>query len=205
MQDAAYGTMLKTQRVQMHARIVDIFEAELPGMLERDPDVLAHHCTEAGQFEKAIDYRLKSVRTSLDRSAGIEAEAQLEKALTLLQNITNGPTRQQFEARIQVALGDILLMTRGFASPDVAVALTKARGLLDKSANPVESLHALGGLCNYHLIRSEAPKVLHLAKPLLRRRVDPVSAMVGHYEAGTAYLHIGKFGNLPARNGLVVV
>jgi class 3 adenylate cyclase/tetratricopeptide (TPR) repeat protein len=193
VQDAAYGTMLKSQRAQMHARIVETFERQFPEMLERNPDVLAHHCTEAGTFGKAIDYWLKSTRMSLGRSAGIEAEAQLEKAVTLLQNITDQATRQQFEARIQVELGNTFVMTKGFASPDVATALTKARDLLDEAAYPIEALRALGGLCNYHLIRSEAPKVLQLAEPFLRRRIEPRSAMVGHYEAGTACLHIGRF------------
>jgi class 3 adenylate cyclase/tetratricopeptide (TPR) repeat protein len=193
VQDAAYGTMLKSQRVQMHARIVETFERLFPEMLERNPDVLAYHCTEAGSFAKAIDYWLKSTRKSLDRSAGIEAEAQLEKAVTLLQNIPDHAIRQQFEARIQVALGDTVLMTKGFASPDVATALTKARDLLDETAHPIEALRALGGLCNYHLVRSEAPKMLQLAGPFLRRRVDRQSLMIGHYEVGTAYLHIGKF------------
>jgi tetratricopeptide (TPR) repeat protein len=193
VQDAAYGTMLKSQRVQIHARIVETFERQSPEMLERNPDVLAYHCTEAGTFGKAIDYWLKSARMALGRSAGIEAQAQLEKAVTLLQNITDAVTRQQFEARIQVELGNTFVMTKGFASPDVAAALTKARGLLDEAAYPIEALRAFGGLCNYHLIRSEAPKVLQLAEPFLRRRVDPRSAMIGHYEAGTACLHIGRF------------
>lgn len=195
VQDAAYSTMLKGQRVQMHARIVETFERELPETVKRNPDVLAHHCTEAGNFGKAIDYWLKSARMSLDRSASSEAQAQLEKALALLQCVTDEAARQQFEARIQVALGDTFVMTRGFASPDVASALTKARSLLDESAHPVESLQAFAGLCNYHLIRSEAPKILQLAGPFLRRRADPLRAMVGHYEVGTACLHMGRFGD----------
>ncbi|WP_262047518.1 AAA family ATPase [Bradyrhizobium sp. Bra78] len=193
VQDAAYGTMLKSQRAAIHTRIVEIFERQFPEMLERNPDVLAYHCTEAGSSGKAIDYWLKSTRKSLARSAGIEAEAQLEKAMTLLPNITDQTARQQFEARIQVELGNTFIMTRGFASPDVATALTKARALLDEAAYPIEALRALGALCNYHLIRSESPKLLQLAEPFLRRRVDPPGVMVSHYEAGTAYLHIGRF------------
>jgi DNA-binding winged helix-turn-helix (wHTH) protein/tetratricopeptide (TPR) repeat protein len=193
VQDAAYGTMLKSQRIQMHARIVETFERQFPEMLERNPDVLAYHCTEAGIFGKAIDYWLKSTRKSLGRSAGTEAQAQLEKAVTLLQSITDRAARQQFEALIQVELGNTFVMTKGFASPDVATALRKARGLLDEAAHPIEALRALGGLCNYHLIRSEAPKLLPLAEPFLRRRADPLCTMIGHYEVGTAYLHIGRF------------
>jgi tetratricopeptide (TPR) repeat protein len=162
-------------------------------MLERNPDVLAYHCTEAGIFGKAIDYWLKSTRKSLGRSAGIEAQAQLEKAVKLLPSIANHAARQQFEALIQVELGNTFVMTKGFASPDVATALTKARGLLDEDAHPIEALRVLGGLCNYHLIRSEAPKLLQLAQPFLRRRIDPHCAMIGNYEVGTAYLHIGGF------------
>jgi class 3 adenylate cyclase/predicted ATPase len=193
VQDAAYGTMLKSQRAAIHARIVETFERQFPEMLERNPDVLAHHCTEAGIFGKAIDYWLKSTRQSLARSAGIEAQAQLEKAVALLPDITERAARRQFEARIQVELGNTFVMTKGFAAPDVATALRKARDLLDEAAYPSEALRALGGLCNYHLIRSEAPKVLQLAEPFLRRRVDPQSAMIGHYEAGTACLHLGRF------------
>jgi class 3 adenylate cyclase len=69
VQDAAYGTVLKSQRVAIHARIVETFERQFPEMLERNPDVLAHHCTEAGSFGTAIDYWLKSTRQSLARSA----------------------------------------------------------------------------------------------------------------------------------------
>ena len=136
VQDAAYGTMLKSQRAAIHARIVDTFERQFPEMLERNPDVLAYHCTEAGSFGKAVDYWLKSTRMSLDRSAGIEAQAQLEKAVALLPEITDQAGRRQFEARIQVVLGDTFVMTKGFASPDVATALTKARTLLDETAHP---------------------------------------------------------------------
>ena len=97
VQDAAYSTMLKSQRAQMHACIAETYEREFPETVKRNPDVLAHHCTEAGKFGNAIDYWLKSVRMSLDRSAGSEAQAQLEKALALLQSVTDQPARQQFE------------------------------------------------------------------------------------------------------------
>jgi class 3 adenylate cyclase/tetratricopeptide (TPR) repeat protein len=193
VQDAAYGTMLKGQRIEIHARIVEVLEREFPEIPKRNPDTLAYHCTAACSAEKAIDYRLKSARMSLGRSAGTEAQAQLEGATVLLRDITDPRARRQFEARIRVALGDTFVMTKGFASPDVATTLTRARTLLDESAYPIESLQALGALCNYHLIRSEAPKILPLAQPFLRRPADSPGSMVGHYETGVAYLHMGKF------------
>jgi class 3 adenylate cyclase/tetratricopeptide (TPR) repeat protein len=193
VQDAAYTTMLRSQRVEIHGRIVETLEREFPEIPDRNPDTLAYHCTAACSAEKAIDYWLKSARMSLGRSAGIEAQAQLERATVLLRDITDPRARQQFDARIQVALGDTFVMTKGFASPDVAGTLTRARALLDESAYPIESLQALGALCNYHLIRSEAPKILQLAQPFVHRPADILGAMVGHYETGVAYLHMGKF------------
>ena len=95
VQDAAYDTMLKGQRAEMHARIVEVYEHQFPEMPERNPDVLAYHCAEAGIFERAVDYWLKSARLSLDRSAGIEAQAQVEKAKTLLPKIIDLVARQQ--------------------------------------------------------------------------------------------------------------
>ena len=192
VQDAAYETMLKSQRVQMHARIVEVYEREFPELPSRNPDVLAYHCTEAGLDEKAIEYWLRSTRMTLDRSAGTEALAQVEKAKALLPKIADRARRQQLEGRVHVALGDTLIMTQGFASPDVATTLSHARQLLDELAYPIESLHALGGLCNYHLIRSEAPKGLKLAEPFLQRTPDRFSIAV-HLMVGTALLHIGKF------------
>ena len=192
VQDAAYETMLKSQRVQMHARIVDVFEREFPELPSRNPDVLAYHCTEAGLYDKAIEYWLRSTRMALDRSAGVEARAQVEKTMALLPKVAERAMRRQLEGRVQVALGDALIMTRGFASPEVATAYSHARKLLDESAYPIESLHALGGLCNYYLIRSEAPKGLMLAEPFLQRTPDRFRGGV-HLMVGNALLHIGKF------------
>ena len=84
VQDAAYETMLKSQRVQVHARIVDVLEREFSELPNRNPDVLAYHCTEAQLYEKAIEYWLRATRMALDRSAGTEARAQIEKAKALL-------------------------------------------------------------------------------------------------------------------------
>jgi len=193
VQDAAYETMLKSQRARIHGRIVDVFEHEFPDIPERHPELLAYHCREAGLAEKAIDFSIKAARMALERSAGVEAQAQVERAMSLLPRITAGAARQQLEGRLQVALGDALSMTRGFASPDVMAALSKARALLDEDEHPIESIRALCGLFNYHLIRSESPRCLELAAPFLKRRLDRPTENVIHYMIGTAHLHLGNF------------
>ena len=85
------------------------------------------------------------------------------------------------------------MMTKGFASPEVMTALSRARELLDEAKDPIESLRALCGLFNYHLMRSESPQCLALADGLLKRRLDRPTASVIQYLVGTAHLHLGDF------------
>ena len=193
VQDAAYATMLRNQRVATHRRIVEIIERDFPEEVMRHPDVLAHHCTAGELWEQAIEFRILANRVALDRSAGIEAQAQVEKGIALLSHLEPGIAKRDFEGRLQVALGDALTMTRGFAAPEVMTALLRARSLLSEEMHPIEALRALCGLFNYHLIRSESPLCLALAERWLERDLDRPTATVVHYLVGTANLHLGQF------------
>jgi len=192
VQDAAYETMPKDQRSAVHRRIADVLEQQFPDIAEHHPDVLAYHCTEAGLPDRGVDYWIRAARVSLNRSAGIEAQGQVEKAMDLLPKVADS-NRRQVEGRLQVVLGDALVMTKGFASPEVKAALSRARELIDEQAHPLEALGALCGLFNYHLIRSESPRCLELATSWLRDELDTPSATVIHYLVGTAHLHLGNF------------
>ena len=193
VQDAAYETIPKRERPAIHRRIVEVIERQFPDIAEHHPDVLAYHCTEAALPEKAIDCWIRAARIALNRSAGVEAHAQVETAMSLLPRIESGDHRRHLEGRLQVAQGDALIMTKGFASPEVKISLSRARELLDEKVHPIEALVALGGLFNYHLIRSESPACLELAEPRLRRNLDRPTATVVHYLVGTAHLHLGNF------------
>ena len=56
VQDTAYGTLLKSRRQQLHTRIAQVLEEQFPGAPKTQPELLAHHCTQAGLVEKAVDY-----------------------------------------------------------------------------------------------------------------------------------------------------
>jgi DNA-binding winged helix-turn-helix (wHTH) protein/predicted ATPase len=194
VQDAAYETLPKSERPAIHRRIVEVVTQQFPDVAEHHPDVLAYHCNEAALPDKAIEFWIRAARIALNRSAGVEAQSQVEMAMSLLPKIVAGSERRQIEGRLQVALGDALVMTKGFASPEVMAALSKARELLDETVHPIEALVALGGLFNYHLIRSDSPACLALAEPQLRENLDRPTATVIHYLIGTAHLHLGSFG-----------
>jgi tetratricopeptide (TPR) repeat protein len=192
VQDAAYETMLKSQRTRVHRRIAEVLEHDFPEVHRQHPDVLAYHCTEAGLPEQAIDHWIRAARMALERSAGVEAETQVERAMTLLPRIAEVQERLQLEGRLNVALADALIMTRGFAAPEVKNALERARRHLVEETHPEETLHALCALSNYHLIRSESRQCRELIAPYLGRALDRPAANVVQYLAGTANLHLGN-------------
>ena len=192
LQDAAYETLLRQQRIAIERSIVAALERDRADFGARQPEVLAHHCEAADLPERAIDFRIHAARLALDRSAGVESQAQVERAQRLLPRVDE-THRARYEGRLGVALGNALLMTRGFAAPEVKAALSRARELLDPMRDPVESLSALCSLSNYHLIRSESAQCLALVEPLASREHEPPVATVLEYLTGTAHLHLGNF------------
>ena len=81
VQDAAYGTLLREPRRALHARIAETLESQFAEIAESQPEFLARHYTEAGQIEKAAGFWGKAGQRSLERSALVEATAQLTRAL----------------------------------------------------------------------------------------------------------------------------
>jgi DNA-binding winged helix-turn-helix (wHTH) protein/predicted ATPase len=192
VQDAAHGTLLRTERKRLHAQIVRVLEQQFPDVPRQHPDELAYHCTEANLWPQAIEYRLQAARIALDRCAGAEAQAQVETAMALLASIPDASARQQLEGKLLALLGDCYVMTKGFASREVYATLSRARGLLDEAVHPILCLRTLCGLFNYHLMRSEAPLAMQLCAPNLRRPLDQLTAPVIEYLAGAAHLHMGN-------------
>ena len=92
MQDAAYGTLLRSRRQQLHTRIGSVLEEQFPDVGEARPELLAHHFTEAGLVDRAAEFWLKAGRHALARSAMKEAEALLRKGLGLVHNMADGDT-----------------------------------------------------------------------------------------------------------------
>src|SRR6202023_1245121 len=120
VQDAAYGTLLRSRRQQIHARIAATLEDQFPEIVAAQSALLAQHCAEAGLREKAVVYWLKAGQQALARSAMTEAVAQLRKGLDVLAGLPDGPWRRQQELDLQIALRPALAATQGYSAPEVA-------------------------------------------------------------------------------------
>src|SRR6202040_397885 len=119
VQDAAYGTLLRSRRQQIHARIAATLEDQFPEIVAAQSALLAQHCAEAGLREKAVVYWLKAGQQALARSAMTEAVAQLQKGLELLANMPEVSRPVQHELDLQIALGRALMAARGYSAPVV--------------------------------------------------------------------------------------
>ena len=105
VQDAAYGTLLRRRRQELHGRIAAVLEERFRETVDQQPEILAHHCAQAGLTEKAITYWGRAGRQSLARSAMIEAVAQVRKGIELLPHLPEGPERWRQELDLQRVLG----------------------------------------------------------------------------------------------------
>jgi class 3 adenylate cyclase/tetratricopeptide (TPR) repeat protein len=145
VQDAAYSTLLRSRRQQLHARIATTLESRFTEVVEGQPELVAHHCAEAGLTEKAIGYRLKAGQRAVARSAMLEAISQLQNGLDLLNGLPEGQSRQQLELDLRVALQGALAATRGYAAPELDQNTARSRELCEQLSWPSQFLAVLYG------------------------------------------------------------
>ena len=151
VQDAAYGTLLKSRRQHLHARIAQVMEEQFPEIVETQPELLAQHYTGAGLTEQAIVYWEKAGERAIQGSANAEAIERLSKALELLATVPETPERIRRELALQTRLGPAVIAVKGYASPDVETVYTRARELCARVADCPQLLFStLRGLWLFH-------------------------------------------------------
>jgi predicted ATPase len=133
VQDAAYGTLLREPRRALHARIAETLESQFAETAESRPEILAHHCTEAGLIEKAAGLWGKAGQRSLDRSALVEAAAQLTRALEQIATLPGTPALRREQIKLQVALITPLMHVKGYAATEPKAAAERARLLIEQA------------------------------------------------------------------------
>ena len=163
VQDAAYGTLLRSPRQQLHARITATMEGQFPEIVEAQPEVLARHSAEAGSVEKAVGYSLKAGQQAIARWAMTEAVAQLRKGLDLLSGTPDDAARQERELDLQIELGRALFATKGYAAPEAGEAFARARQLCELLNQPPR-LEVLIGQFEFRMGRGELQQAEHHAE-----------------------------------------
>jgi predicted ATPase len=198
IQDAAYASLLKRTRQQVHQQIAQVLETQFPALVETQPEVVAQHYTAAGCAEPAVHYWQRAGQYASDRSADLEAISHLTAGIELLTTLPETPERTQHALTLHIARGAALQMAKGFAAPEVERAYTRARELCQQVGETPEIVPVLYGLWRYYNTRSQLHTARELGETLLRlahQAHDPALAVVAHYALGSTWLWLGA---LPA-------
>jgi predicted ATPase/class 3 adenylate cyclase len=167
IQDVAYQSLLRSTRQHYHQHIAQVLEQRFPDIAATQPELLAHHYTEAGLHAQAIPYWHKAGLRASERSAYMEALAHLTVGLSLLPLLPATPARTQQELVLQLALGPVLAATKGNAAPEVGQVYTRARALCQEIGDIPHHFPVLVGLWRYALIQGEFLQAHELGLQLL--------------------------------------
>jgi class 3 adenylate cyclase len=146
VQDAAYGTLLRGPRQELHARIAAATETGMPERVEREPELLAYHYAEAGQPDTAAGYWLAAGRLAARRSANSEAVAHLRRGIAAVRGLPETVERNRLELALQLALGPALVSSRGFGDAEASTGYQRAAELARRLGDDRDRFAATWGL-----------------------------------------------------------
>ena len=168
VRDTAYGMLLRRRRRELHARAAAALEDQSPELRDQQPELLAHHYTQAGMVEPAIGYWTRAGRRSVTRSAMIEAVAQLRQALELVPELPEGSARLRQELELQAMLGGALFVSQNWFGGQALQAYTRAQELAEQLADTEAAVPVLSGLFHYHIGQCQYRDAREIAAKLLQ-------------------------------------
>jgi class 3 adenylate cyclase/predicted ATPase len=194
IQDTAYQSLLKSTRQQYHQRITQALEEQFPETAEAQPELLAHHYTEAGLIDQSVASWYKAGQRASERSAHVEAISHITKGLELLQTLPETPERTRREVDMLIVLGASLRATKSIAAPEVEQTYIRAHHLCQYLEEPQRLFPILRGLWNHYYIRAELQMAHTLGEQLLtfaQQVHDTAMLLAAHRALGTTLMWLG--------------
>jgi tetratricopeptide (TPR) repeat protein/ABC-type transport system involved in cytochrome c biogenesis ATPase subunit len=155
VRDAAYESLLKSRRQQLHGQIARALEKSFADIVASQPEIVAQHFTAAGLVGPAIDYWLRAGHLALSRSANAEAVKHLRQGIELTQSLAPSPERVRKELDFYLALGPAMAATEGYATPETLRVFSGARDLMGDRGTLTEQMTVLWGVYLAHSMRGE--------------------------------------------------
>ena len=194
VRDAAYETLLKSKRHLLHARIAVALETRFAELAQSQPELVAHHYTNAGAAESAVEWWRKAGELAIKRSANVEAVSHLSRAIEQIQLCPESCKRDANELAVRISLSGPLIATRGYVTPELAQNYERASHLCtrvgeDKSAFPV-----MYGEWVIPYVRGDMATALKNSEIFLRRaelQDDVGLLMMGHRIYGSSLVWRG--------------
>jgi predicted ATPase/class 3 adenylate cyclase len=203
IQDAAYENLLKSRRQNLHRRVAEVLLDQFPATAAAEPELLAHHFTQAGLTESAVEWWGKAGERSLQRSALVEGIGQLTRALALIVTLPATPALRRQAINFNVALITPLYHVKGAAASETKIAAEQARVLIEEAEalgespeDPLLLFSVLYGFWVANLVAFNGEVVRELSSQFLalaEKQSGTVPLMVGHRLKGVSVIYEGKF------------
>ena len=196
IRDAAYDSLLRSQRRQYHRKIAEVLRERFADVVEAQPELLANHFSEAGLIEEAIPCWQRAGQQALQKSANKEAIRHLAKGLEQLGVLPETPQHLQQELMLRIALGAALMVTKGFASSEAQNVYARARTLAQQIGEGSLVFTVFWALWVFHEARGEHRKARDAAAECLRLAQatgDSASLLEAHHAFGVSLLEFGEF------------
>jgi predicted ATPase len=194
-QEVVYQSLLQSTRRQYHQRVAQVLTTQFPEIVEAEPELLAHHYTEATLSAQAVRYWQLAGQRAVQQSAHIEAIGHLMQGLELLATLPDSAERMQQELSLQIALGPALSSTKGFAALEVERVYGRAWELSRQVGETPQRIQALRGLCGFYFLRAEHQTTHELGEQLLTMAQsvdDPAFLLEAHRVLGMTLYYRGE-------------
>lgn len=197
IQDAAYTSLLRRTRQNIHKGIAEVVVTRFPELAENQPQMPARHYELAGELEHAADYWVRAADRAVKAFAQEDCVAYLRRALGVIEKLpADDPVRIRREMEILLALAPMLMATRGFATEEVESVSTRARELCEQSENYQGVVAALWGLWTVHFVRGDMRSAKEAAQPVFdmaKASENPILDIASRQAVGYNEYFTGNF------------
>ncbi len=191
--DTAYGTLLRSRRQELHARVAAVLSQDFAELVERQPELLAQHLTAAGDNKRAVEQWLRAGRYAASHVAYREAIAHLERGLAALRSLPEGPDRDKQEIELQLALGLCLFTANGAAAG--LPAYSRAHELAERHGDSLQRFEAVHGVWQCHVVVGDISTSRRFSDRLLwmtRSEADTGLRLQAHHSHWSSLFYLGE-------------
>lgn len=197
IQDAAYESMLQSDRTRLHERIAVTLTERFPQIAEATPELLAYHFALAGLEDQAVSYWYRAGRQALMAHASVEAQHHLRAGLEALGRLPSTQERTLQELHLLTALGPAVMATEGFGSEQVEPIYRRAEELTQVlDHRTVDLFPTISGISRFYGVRADLDTTRRLRERLLHlaeERGPPAHLMVAHALLGSTLFHLARY------------
>lgn len=196
IQDALYESLLKRKRKDYHKKIADVLEHKFPEITKKQPELLAIHYSHAGNYEKSVEYGALACQKSAKENAHLETSNLALSTLKDLAKLPESKERDLTEKEIHLLHGPALLAVKGWSSPEIGHAYSRAKELSKTGNNLDELVKITRGLWGYYMVSSQLENSVKIAQELqeLGAKNDSENIQIeAHATSCDSYFWQGKF------------